>query len=261
MKRFWQIINIVSFGFALVANYLTATQAFGLPPINEVSDRYATALTPATYAFSIWSLIYLMLTVFVVYQARDLFRPQSDNDLPQRAGPLFTIASLCNGLWTYVFLHELIGLSVIILLALTGSLYLLLWRLRIAVYDAPPRVIFYVWWPLLLYTGWVTVASLVNISNWLASLGTDITSTVAGLAIIGLGAALMVLLVRRNVRELLLASIWGIAAIGVRQLQTQGSQALAYTAFGVGGVLLVAVLVHGYRNRKSNPFLRTAKER
>lgn len=254
MKRFWQIAIILSVAFALVANFLTATQALDLPAINEVSDKYATLLTPATYAFSIWSLVYLLLVVFTVYQARDILRPNSRNDLPQKAGPLFVVASICNGLWTYVFLKDWIGLSVIVLLALTASLYLLLWRLRIAIYDAPAKVIICVWWPLLLYTGWVTVASLANISNWLKTLGLDLSPLAASLLLAILGIVLLALLVKRNVRELLLASIWGIAAIGVRQLQTHDSSLVAYTALTISTVLFVAVMVHAYRNRLSSPF-------
>src|SRR5690606_13141587 len=101
--------------------------------INEISDKYATYLTPAGYAFSIWSLIYVLLVVLTVYQMRDIFKQREENDLPEAIGPWFIIANICNGLWTYVFVNEFIGLSVGILLLLTGSLYALLWRLRIAI--------------------------------------------------------------------------------------------------------------------------------
>ena len=258
MKRIWQIATILSVIFALVANYLTATQALDIPAIKEVSDKYASPLTPATYAFSIWSVIYLLLVVFAVYQARDLFRPNKkdgeENKLPLQAGPLFVTASICNGLWTYVFLNDLVGLSLLILLTLAGCLYALLRRLRIAIDDAPIPVIVCVWWPLLLYTGWVTVASLANLGNWLTSTQIELPAPVAALALIALGAALLTLLIRRNVRELLLSSAWGIIAIGVRQLQSHANSLVTYTALAVGFGLIVACIVHGYVNRVGNPF-------
>lgn len=263
MKRTWQIAIILSIIFAPVVNYLTATQALDLPAIKDVSDKYATLLTPATYAFSIWSVIYTLLIVFAIYQARDLFRPQgkgSDkNDLPQKAGPLFVAASICNGLWTYIFLNDLVGLSLLIMLTLTICLYALLWRLRIAVYDAPISVIVCVWWPLLLYTGWVTVANLANLGNWLSSMQIGIPAPVAALALILLGAALLALLIRRNLRELLLSSAWGIIAIGVRQLQANGNSLVAYTALVVGCGLIAACIMHGYKNRVRNPFWQLVK--
>lgn len=248
----WQIGNALSLLFALVANYLVGAQILNLPSINEISDKYATYLTPAGYAFSIWSLIYVLLAVFVVYQMRDIFKPLKENALPQIVGPWFIIANICNGLWTYIFINELVWLSVGILLLLSASLYVLLWRLKIATDNPPIKTIFYVWWPLMIYTGWVTVASVVNIASWLESLHITLTPLFANVILIGLGVILLILLVKRNVRELLLACIWGIAAIGVQQVQPSGSQTVAIVAFSTASLLLAAVVFHGYVNRQSN---------
>ena len=252
LKRFWQLTNILSVVFALGLNFLTGAQLIGLPAINEISDKYATLLTPAGYAFSIWSLVYLLLIVFVVYQARDILKPTKDNDLPLKMGPFFAIANICNGIWTYIFVQELVALSVVVLLILTTSLFILLYRLKIAVYDAPLKTIAFTWWPLLIYTGWVTVATVVNIASWFEYIGVAITPLVAIIFLIVLAVALILLLAKRNVRELLLASAWGIAAIGVEQLGA--NQPVMLTAFGVSAVLLVAFMVHGYLNRDTNPF-------
>ena len=181
MKRTWQIGNILALIFALVANFLVGAQILDVAAINEVSDKYATFLTPATYAFSIWSVVYVLLTVFVVYQARDIFKPQKENDLPEKVGPYFIIASVCNGLWTYVFVSDLIGLSVVLLVVLTASLYILLAKLRIATYDARPMTIACVWWPLMLYTGWVTIATVVNIASWLQSISVELSALAASI--------------------------------------------------------------------------------
>jgi len=253
MKRALQIGNGLSLIFALAANFLVATQQFNLPSIKAISDTYATLLTPAAYAFSIWSLIYLLLIVFVAYQARDIAKPREHNDLPQKIGPFFMVASVCNGLWTFVFVHELMGLSVALLLVLVGSLYILLWRLRIATYDAPLRIIACVWWPLMIYTGWVTVAAVANVFSWLKALGITVSPLATCVVLIGLAVGLLVLLAKRNVRELNLASIWGIFAIGVQQIHE--SKTVAATAFTVSSILLVAIAVHGYKNRRTNPFI------
>lgn len=251
MKRIWQLGNILSLLFALVANFLVGAQILNLSSINEISDKYATLLTPAGYAFSIWSLIYVLLVVFAVYQARDIIKPRKENDLPQKIGPFFIIASICNGLWTYVFVNELVGLSVVILLVLTGSLYYLLWRLKIAVDTPSIKTIVCVWWPLLIYTGWVTVASVVNIASWFASIDVPISELAACVTLAVLAVSLLALLIKRNVRELVLASTWGIVAIGVQQMQLSGSGAVVITVFAVTGILLIAVGIHAYINRKA----------
>jgi hypothetical protein len=261
MKRLWQLGNILALFFALVANFLVGAQLLSLPSINEISDKYATYLTPAGYAFSIWSLIYILLIVFVVYQARDMLRSRSENNLPQTVGPFFIIASICNGLWTYVFVSEMVGLSVVILLLLTVSLYVLLWRLKIAVDDPPIKTIICVWWPLMIYAGWVTVASVVNIASWLESLNVTLTPLFASAVLIGLGGILGTLLITRNVRELLLACAWGIAAIGVQQIQVSGSQVVLIVALTVAGLLFIAVCIHAYMNRHSNSLAKLMRSR
>lgn len=252
MKRFWQLANIVTLLFALVANFLVGAQLIGLPAINDISDKYATYLTPAGYAFSIWSLIYVLLVVFVVYQARDLFKQKKENTLPQQVGPFFAIASICNGLWTYLFVNELIGLSVVTLLVLTASLYVLLWRLKIATVTPNLKTAAFVWWPLMIYSGWVTAASIVNIASWLAYHDIILQPWVASVILVSLGVALVFILMRRNVRELVLACVWAIIAIGVQQLQLEsGSAVVASVAFFVTGALLAITAIHGYTNRQN----------
>ncbi|GGU45148.1 tryptophan-rich sensory protein [Nocardioides albus] len=244
MKRTWQIGNVLALIFALVANVLTGAQILDLPPIGEISDRYATYLTPAGYAFSIWTLIYLLLVVFAVYQARDLRDPRDDNDTPQLLGPLFVIASICNGLWTFVFVNEWIGLSVVILLLLTASLYAALWRLGVGTTRPSTRDFLMVWLPLMLYTGWVTAASIVNIATYLDSREVTVGPLASIVVIAVLTVALLTLLFKRNLRELLISCAWALAAVGLRQIQLSQSTSVAIVALVCAGILILAMLFH-----------------
>lgn len=249
-KTWWQVANVLSVLFALAMNGLVGAQLIGLPAINVISDKYATLLTPAGYAFGIWSLIYTLLLLFAVYQARDVFNPKQINDLPPKMGPWFVIANICNGLWTWLYVQEWMGLSVLVLVLLTGSLYVLLVRLRIALDDVSAKTITFVWWPLLIYTGWVTVATVANGANWLKSISIEMSTLMAIGVLCAIGAALIVLMIFRSVRELLLAAAWGIGAIGAAQLDGSGNRIVAIVALTVAAVLLVAVAVHGYSNRR-----------
>lgn len=191
--------------------------------------------------------------MFVIYQVRDILKPRKQNSLPRAIGPFFIVSSLCNGMWTFAFVHGAIGLSVVFILLLAASLYTLLAATH-SFRNAPVAAIASVWWPLLIYTGWVTVASVTNVASWLQSNGIAITVWMSCTALVALLIGLVTLLVVRNMRELLLASTWGIIAIGVQQVHHE--RAVALTAFAVGGLLLVAVAVHGYKNRQTNPFRR-----
>lgn len=61
------------------------------------------------------------------------------------------------------------------------------------------------------------------------------------------------MLITRNVRELLLACAWGVAAIGVQQIQVSGNQFVVTVALTIAGMLVIAAALHAYINRKSNP--------
>jgi|AntRauTorckE6833_2_1112554.scaffolds.fasta_scaffold05390_5 hypothetical protein len=256
MKKFLQISNLLSVIFAIAANAYVSTTG-SLPDIRMISEQYGTLLNPATYAFSIWSLIYVGIFIFALYQARDLFSLDKRNTLPWRLSGWFILANTMNGLWTYVFISGYIGLSVAIISILLFSLMLLLWRLRIAVYDAGLSTISLVWWPLMLYTGWVLVATVVNAATLLTALGITISASAAAIVLIFLGGALSLLLQKRNVRLLVLASVWGIAAVAVAQY---GITPLVWiTATIVSIFLVIQVSIHAYQNRDTNPFTKLRK--
>ncbi len=53
----------------IIFNWLAATGILGGIDTGAVSDKYDTHITPAGYAFAIWSLIYLGMIAFSIYQA------------------------------------------------------------------------------------------------------------------------------------------------------------------------------------------------
>lgn len=251
-KRLLQCGSLLSVVFAIVANYLVASGVVGTTSISEVSGRLATPLTPASYAFSIWSLIYLLIAVFAVYQARDIINPDPANKLPESTAIPFIIANLANGIWTYVFVNDWIGLSVLVLLTLNAALFVMIHRLGIAVEVTQVKAVVCVWWPIMIYAGWTLVANVVNIAAWLASHDITIGTVPSAITILVLGVALAVALFTRNVRELVLASTWGIIAIGVRA--TDESTGVAVTAFAASAVLVALTAYHGWTHRQHNEF-------
>ncbi|MEX2515119.1 MAG: hypothetical protein WD335_03250 [Candidatus Paceibacterota bacterium] len=257
MKKTLQIGNILSVIWAITANAIVST-SYGLPDIRLVSERSETLLNPATYAFSIWTLIYLGIFILALYQARDFFSPDKHNTLPWQLSGWFMLANILNGLWTYIFISGYIALSVIIISTLLFSLMVLLWRLRIAIYDAAITTISMVWWPLLLYTGWVLVATVVNTASLLAAWGFILSAPLAATVIIALGISLSIFLEKRNVRLLVLGSVWGIAAVAVAQYGV--TPTVWITAAGVSFLLLIHVCIHAYRKRATNPLVRLIRK-
>ena len=127
----------------------------------------ATLVAPATTAFSIWSLIYLGLIAYVVWQwwARD-------NARAARISWLAALSMVLNAAWLGVTQVGLLWLSVVVILTLAVVLGLLVQRLG----QSPPasRVeAVVVDGTFGVYLGWVSVATVANITAVLVDAGVD----------------------------------------------------------------------------------------
>jgi hypothetical protein len=150
----------------LLINYLGGTGNLNGPSIGEVSDRYPTLITPAGYAFSIWGLIYFLLLAFVAYQWHAYFHDRNQESL-NKAGIWFSLANIANGLWVIAWTNEALGFSVMLIFLLLFFLVLLVLRLRLEIWDAPLRMIAFVWWPVCIYIGWIILAVVINVAVYL----------------------------------------------------------------------------------------------
>lgn len=159
----------VAYAVMVAVNFL----ANGLPINNrstgEISDAYPNLFAPAGPAFSIWGLIYLLLGGYVLYQF--LEKDQKIEDLFRKINPLFIATSLANISWIFAWHYDSIGLSVIIMAALLVLLIRIADILRAESFTAWGKL--FIWAPFSIYFGWITVASIANITVFLVSIGWD----------------------------------------------------------------------------------------
>ena len=127
----------------------------------SVSDRFQVFFTPAGYVFAIWSLIYLGLLAFAVYQSTA--RGAAGARIAAITTP-FLVSCAANVCWILSWHYEQFPLSMICMLVLLTSL-LVIYQ-RIGDESAPVSVAerLSVRWPLRLYTAWISVATLANLS-------------------------------------------------------------------------------------------------
>jgi tryptophan-rich sensory protein len=91
--------NLAAFILTLVINGVAgSTKLIGGVNTAEVSDAYPTLITPAGYTFAIWGVIYLLLGIFVVYQA---LPSQKGKDFQRKIGWLFVVSSIMNIAWIF----------------------------------------------------------------------------------------------------------------------------------------------------------------
>lgn len=255
MKKTYAVINTAVVVAVIFWNYWSNTGAINGNTVGEVSDQYANLFTPAGYAFSIWGLIFLGLLVLVGRQLWLAFRGGAQSDTILQIGPWLTIANLGNAFWVWAWLNEMPGLSVLIMLVILFSLVWIVVRLNMERWDAPLSVIATVWWPICLYSGWIAVATIANISAWLASMNwvavfTEVQWTVIMISIAGILNLAMIYF--RNMREFAGVGVWALVAIAVRHWEV--IPLLQWTAIFWAVVLGVAMAIHAYRNRHEGPF-------
>jgi hypothetical protein len=247
-------LNSLTLLFALTMNYLSGTGAINGMTVGEVSAKFENLFTPAGYAFAIWGVIYLLLIAFVAYQWYAWFKHKQDEALTQ-TGFWFAVSNVANGLWIYAWTHLQLEFSILLMLVLLFSLIIMTLRLRLEIWDAPLRIIFFVWWPVCIYLGWIVVATVANFSAWLVSIGWrggSIPETYWALLMIAVATSIYAFLIYyRNLREAALVGVWALIAIAVKQWEMERD--VVYGALAGALILFIYSMWHGYKNRLTSP--------
>lgn len=251
------ILNSLTLIFALAMNYHSNTGVFGEKTVGEVSAMYENLFTPAGYAFAIWGLIYVLLIAFTVFQWYAWLNLKQDYEL-KKTGLWFAIGNIANGLWIYAWLNSYLGVSIILMLILLISLIMLTFRLRLEIWDAPLRIITFIWWPICIYLGWITVATVANFSAFFVSIGWDggfLSETTWTVVMIALATLIYIFLIfYRNMREAAMVGVWSLIAIAVKQWELNTT--IVYAAIIASAVLLMYTVIHGFNNRNTSPFFK-----
>ncbi len=260
-QTIYLMLNSLTLIFALAMNYLSGTGAFGGKTVGEVSAMYENLFTPAGYAFAIWGLIYILLIAFAVFQWYAWLNLRQDHEL-NNTGLWFAIANIANGLWIYAWLNSYLGTSIFLMLVLLISLIMLTFRLRLEIWDAPLRIIVFVWWPICVYLGWITVATVANFSAFFVSVGWDggfLSETTWAVVLIAVATLIYIFLIfYRNMREAALVGVWALIAIAVKQWEM--NSAIVYAAIIGSLILLMYITIHGFKNRKTSPFMKIKQD-
>lgn len=222
-KQILQIGNIFAVIATIVINLLANAIPIGGNTTGELADLYENLFVPAGYVFSIWFFIYVLITIFAIYQAKDLIKSEKE-DLPfiEKISFFFIVGSLGNILWIFFWHYRVLIGSVIAILILFFSLFIIYWNLEIGISDAPRNEKLYVHLPISVYFGWLTVATVAQITALLVDLGVPSFGFLAELLtilviVVVVIITLLVLFTRKDVAYTLVI-IWASVGIFVKQL-------------------------------------------
>lgn len=257
MRKTLAVLNSVTILAVIIINGIAGSTGFFGNTVGGMSDTYSTLFTPAGYAFSIWGIIYLGLIGFLVFQLMRALKSEADAGFILKIGPWMLVNNLANIGWIFAWLSESIGLSLILMLVILLTLVIMVIRLNMERWDAPFPIIAFVWWPICMYSGWIAVATVANVSAYLVSiewlaLFSALNWTII-MIVIAVALNLLMILIR-NMREFAAVGVWALLAIAVRHWDSIVQ--IQWTAFIGAVILFIAILVHGYINRSTNPAIK-----
>jgi cell division protein FtsW (lipid II flippase) len=244
-----QLANVIAYLVTVVINGAAVALPLNGLTTAEISDRFPVLVTPANYVFSIWSVIYLLLAVFVVWQALPRNRT---NPALRSIGYLPAVAGILNALWVVLWQYEIFELTVPVMLGLLVTLIAIYVRLR-PVRRRSGADRWLVALPFSVYLGWITVATIANISQMLYRsgyrgdpLGEDLWTVI----VLATGVVIAaVMLLREADWAYSLVIIWAYAGIAVKQ------DAAAAVVAALAGAIVVGMLIAYVlsRSRRSAP--------
>lgn len=159
---------LVSAVLATLIGALGGSGAFGLS-VGVVAAEYTTPVMPVPAAFSIWSLIYVAMLAQAVHQA---LPSQRTRPVHRATGWWLVLAALANTSWILVFTLGWVMVAQVVIVVLLVALATALGRLSARRAErAADRWLLY--GPVALYTGWVSLATVVGVATTGEFLGVD----------------------------------------------------------------------------------------
>lgn len=206
-------------------------------PINgqttaDISDKQNVLFTPAGYVFSIWGLIYLLLAIWLFLQVKNRNTEQAATD---KVSLLFTVSCVFNIAWLLTWHYEYFALSIAVMLLLLVTLIFIYQQYATTDYRLGGR------FPFSFYLGWISVATIANISYTLkyydVSLGINEVAGTIGLLLVA-GALAISGRYLSNDPYFAIVFVWAIIGIAARNTE----QSLVMTAYAVAAIIFIAII-------------------
>ncbi|MDU4698755.1 MAG: hypothetical protein E6Y08_23380 [Paenibacillus sp.] len=153
--------NLASFAALMAANLATTALPFGVRRTGELRDGLHALLTPAGYTFSVWLLIYGLLTGWVLYPLlRPAREPFSVPPMPVR----FLLTCLLSIVRVMLGDHyPLLNLVILLLLVIVAAS---MYRSTRQILRPAAAEVWFVRLPFSLYFGWISFTALASIDTW-----------------------------------------------------------------------------------------------
>ncbi|MET6997156.1 hypothetical protein [Chitinophaga defluvii] len=254
------VFNTIGLIIVIAINMLAVLLPINGKSTGQIADQYPNLFTPAGITFSIWSVIYLSLLAFIIYQLWLAFsgrRPEELKHFMTRMKGWWLISCLANSCWLLAWHYELLPLSMCLMLLLLFSLLIIHRNFNISRTPAHTHEKLFIQLPFSLYLGWISIATLANITALMVYYGWDgagISQVNWAVLMIGIGTLLsLIMILRRNNITYALVSIWAFYGILLKreQADVMEESPVIHASIIAMGVIAVGISWQLYR-RKTN---------
>lgn len=249
-KQMFQILNIVAVIGTLIVNYLSNALPINGKTAGQLSDEIPNLFVPAGLTFAIWGVIYILLIMFAAYQARDLFKKEKiEMPFIKKSSYYFFLAGIANMSWIFAWHYQQVLASVIIMLVLFASLLKIYLNLDIGKEIVSRKERIFIQVPISVYLGWITVATIANITAFLVTINwdglgiSDVLWTMI-VIIVALIITLLMIITRKDVAYSLVI-VWALLGIYIKRTNPlYGLQnEVALTAAVCALIIVLAIIV------------------
>ncbi len=249
-----QISVIVTIVGTLVVNVLANALPLNGVNTGQISDRFQVYFVPAGYVFSIWGLIYLGLIAFAIFQA---LPSQRENPRLRATGWWISLGGVANSVWIFLWHYEQFPLTVIAMLVLLATLMITYLRLGIGRTTVPAAETWAVRLPFSIYLGWITVATVANVTSLLDYLKWDGFGLAPEIWMVIVLAAVLAIAVlmnftRRDVAYALVI-LWALAGISVKHAAVPAVAIPTWITFGLVALTLAVAFFLKRPGQKLEP--------
>lgn len=246
-----QLVVIVTILITLMVNGLANALPFNGQNTGEISDRFNVYFVPAGYVFAIWGVIYLALIAYAIYQA---LPAQKENPRLRATGWWIALGGISNSIWIFLWHYEQFPLTLVAMLILLATLIVTYLRLGIGQTAVPAGEKWAVHLPFSIYLGWITVATVANVTDVLDYLkwdGFGIAPEI-WMGIVLLAVLAIAVLMNFTRRDVAYAAVilWALAGISVKHAAVASVAIPTWIVFGLVALTLAIALFQKKTGRK-----------
>ena len=254
-----QISVILTILATIVVNVLANALPINGQNTGQISDRFQVYFVPAGYVFSIWGLIYLGLIAFAIFQA---LPSQRENPRLRKVGWWIALGGLTNIAWIFLWHYEQFPLTIIAMLVLLCTLILTYLGLDIARSKVSAAEKWAAHLPFSIYLGWITVATVANITSVLDYVqwdGFGIAPEI-WMGIVLLAVLVIAILMNFNRRDVAYAAVilWALAGISIKFASVPAVAIPTWITLGLVAITLILAIILPRRSISANTLQESA---